>query len=154
MHLTLWPLLCVCRVSEFVLDEACQVFGGRAISRTGMGQVSSSSSSSSITSYKREGIRPMKSPQRGTEGRGKRGGGGGGALIPQPMVPLFLIPPPPPPGPPCSPSAFPGSDVTPKIVERYMRGTKFGAILGGSEEIMADLGMRQAMKNFPLHARL
>eukprot|EP00192_Tetraselmis_astigmatica_P012977 CAMPEP_0117672596 /NCGR_PEP_ID=MMETSP0804-20121206/13991_1 /TAXON_ID=1074897 /ORGANISM="Tetraselmis astigmatica, Strain CCMP880" /LENGTH=407 /DNA_ID=CAMNT_0005481213 /DNA_START=11 /DNA_END=1232 /DNA_ORIENTATION=- len=57
------------RVSEFVLDEACQVFGGRAISRTGMGQ----------------------------------------------------------------------------IVERYMRGTKFGAILGGSEEIMADLGMRQAM---------
>mmetsp|Transcript_14391 Transcript_14391/g.36414 ORF Transcript_14391/g.36414 Transcript_14391/m.36414 type:complete len:511 (+) Transcript_14391:181-1713(+) len=66
------------RVSEFVLDEACQVFGGRAITRTGMGQ----------------------------------------------------------------------------IVERYMRGTKFGAILGGSEEIMADLGIRQAMKNYPLHAKL
>ena len=66
------------RVSEFVLDEACQVFGGRAISRSGMGQV----------------------------------------------------------------------------VERFMRGTKFGAILGGSEEIMADLGMRQAMKNFPMNARL
>mmetsp|Transcript_16259 Transcript_16259/g.28934 ORF Transcript_16259/g.28934 Transcript_16259/m.28934 type:complete len:511 (-) Transcript_16259:171-1703(-) len=66
------------RVSEYVLDEACQVFGGRAITRTGMGQ----------------------------------------------------------------------------IVERYMRGTKFGAILGGSEEIMADLGIRQAMKNYPLHAKL
>lgn len=31
-----------CRVSEFVLDEACQVFGGRAITRTGMGQVGTS----------------------------------------------------------------------------------------------------------------
>lgn len=41
-----------------------------------------------------------------------------------------------------------------QIVERYMRGTKFGAILGGSEEIMADLGIRQAMKNYPLHAKL
>mmetsp|Transcript_10047 Transcript_10047/g.13675 ORF Transcript_10047/g.13675 Transcript_10047/m.13675 type:complete len:522 (-) Transcript_10047:148-1713(-) len=61
------------RVSGFVLDEACQIFGGRAITRTGMGQV----------------------------------------------------------------------------IERYQRSQKFGSILGGSEEIMADLGMKQAMKNFP-----
>ena len=78
LYLPVATRLAYSRVSEFVLDEACQVFGGRAISRTGMGQV----------------------------------------------------------------------------VERFMRGTKFGAILGGSEEIMADLGMRQAMKNFPLNARL
>eukprot|EP00232_Nephroselmis_pyriformis_P022197 CAMPEP_0182864474 /NCGR_PEP_ID=MMETSP0034_2-20130328/7186_1 /TAXON_ID=156128 /ORGANISM="Nephroselmis pyriformis, Strain CCMP717" /LENGTH=515 /DNA_ID=CAMNT_0024996729 /DNA_START=72 /DNA_END=1619 /DNA_ORIENTATION=+ len=65
------------RTSEHVLDEACQIFGGRAITRTGMGQV----------------------------------------------------------------------------VERYNRAIKFGAILGGSEEIMADLGIRQAAKSFPL-ARL
>eukprot|EP00240_Pyramimonas_obovata_P002298 CAMPEP_0118924594 /NCGR_PEP_ID=MMETSP1169-20130426/2660_1 /TAXON_ID=36882 /ORGANISM="Pyramimonas obovata, Strain CCMP722" /LENGTH=522 /DNA_ID=CAMNT_0006865721 /DNA_START=158 /DNA_END=1726 /DNA_ORIENTATION=- len=61
------------RVSQFVMDEACQIFGGRAITRTGMGQV----------------------------------------------------------------------------VERFQRANKFGAILGGSEEIMADLGVRQAMKRFP-----
>ncbi|KAK3237200.1 hypothetical protein CYMTET_52705 [Cymbomonas tetramitiformis] len=61
------------RVAQFVLDEACQIFGGRAITRTGMGQV----------------------------------------------------------------------------VERFQRAVKFGAILGGSEEIMADLGIRQAVKNFP-----
>uniref|UniRef100_A0A061RG14 Acyl-dehydrogenase n=1 Tax=Tetraselmis sp. GSL018 TaxID=582737 RepID=A0A061RG14_9CHLO len=75
--IALLKLLCT-RVSEYVMDEACQVFGGRAISRTGMGQ----------------------------------------------------------------------------IVERNMRSTKFGAILGGSEEIMADLGMRQALKYFPAKARL
>eukprot|EP00959_Pyramimonas_sp_CCMP1952_P059334 1239093-Pyramimonas_sp.AAC.3 len=27
------------RVSQFIMDEACQIFGGRAITRTGMGQV-------------------------------------------------------------------------------------------------------------------
>jgi alkylation response protein AidB-like acyl-CoA dehydrogenase len=36
-----------------------------------------------------------------------------------------------------------------QVVERFQRATKFGAILGGSEEIMADLGVRQAMKRFP-----
>jgi len=40
------------------------------------------------------------------------------------------------------------------IIERYQRALKFGAILGGSEEIMADLGVRQAMKYYPAHARL
>jgi alkylation response protein AidB-like acyl-CoA dehydrogenase len=40
-----------------------------------------------------------------------------------------------------------------RIVESFMRTQKFGAILGGSEEIMADLGIRQALKSFP-NARL
>jgi hypothetical protein len=31
---------------------------------------------------------------------------------------------------------------------------KFSAILGGSEEIMADLGVRQALKKYPEGARL
>ena len=60
-----------------VMDEACQIFGGRAITATGMGQ----------------------------------------------------------------------------IVERFQRSAKFAAILGGSEEIMADLGVRQAMRAMP-NARL
>lgn len=61
------------RTAQFIEDESCQIFGGRAITRTGMGQ----------------------------------------------------------------------------IIERFQRASKFGAILGGSEEIMADLGVRQAMKHFP-----
>lgn len=65
------------RVSQYVGDEACQIFGGRAITKTGMG----------------------------------------------------------------------------RLVEGFQRTIKFGAILGGSEEIMADLGVRQAMKGFP-NARL
>jgi hypothetical protein len=39
-----------------------------------------------------------------------------------------------------------------QVIERFQKATKFGAILGGSEEIMADLGIRQAMKNFPKNA--
>ncbi|KAI3638422.1 hypothetical protein MIR68_003551 [Amoeboaphelidium protococcarum] len=66
------------RSGEFVCDQACQIFGGRAITSTGMGQV----------------------------------------------------------------------------VERYRRATKFAAILGGSEEIMADLAIRQAIKMYPKSARL
>ena len=65
------------RVANDVSDEACQIFGGRAITATGMGQV----------------------------------------------------------------------------VERFQRSVKFGAILGGSEEIMGDLGIRQAMRGMP-NARL
>ena len=61
------------RVANDVSDEACQIFGGRAITRTGMGQV----------------------------------------------------------------------------VERFQRSAKFAAILGGSEEVMADLGVRQAMGPCP-----
>jgi hypothetical protein len=40
-----------------------------------------------------------------------------------------------------------------RFIEGFQRTYKFGAILGGSEEIMADLGVRQAMRNFP-NARL
>ena len=65
------------RVSHDISDEACQIFGGRGITRTGMG----------------------------------------------------------------------------RFIEGFQRTYKFGAILGGSEEIMADLGIRQAMKGFP-NARL
>lgn len=36
-----------------------------------------------------------------------------------------------------------------KMVEMFHRGYKFDAILGGTEEILADLGVRQAMKDFP-----
>lgn len=66
------------RVAHNVSDEACQIFGGRGITKTGMG----------------------------------------------------------------------------RYVEQFQRTYKFGAILGGSEEIMADLAIRQAMKIFPKGARL
>merc|ERR1712028_179493 len=39
-------------------------------------------------------------------------------------------------------------------VERFQRSYKFGSILGGSEEIMADLGIKMAMKRYPENARL
>mmetsp|Transcript_3400 Transcript_3400/g.6435 ORF Transcript_3400/g.6435 Transcript_3400/m.6435 type:complete len:515 (+) Transcript_3400:23-1567(+) len=58
------------RMSFLINDEACQIFGGRAITQTGMGQ----------------------------------------------------------------------------IIERNNKAVKYGAILGGSEEIMADLGLKQAVK--------
>jgi len=66
------------RVAHTVSDDACQIFGGRSITKTGMG----------------------------------------------------------------------------KYVERFQRTYKFGAILGGSEEIMADLGIKQSLKDFPSNAKL
>jgi alkylation response protein AidB-like acyl-CoA dehydrogenase len=36
-----------------------------------------------------------------------------------------------------------------KVVEMFHRTYKFDAILGGTEEILGDLGVRQAYKNFP-----
>lgn len=66
------------RVAYDVSDDACQIFGGRAITQSGMGQV----------------------------------------------------------------------------IERFQRSIKYGAILGGSEEIMADLGVRMAMKSYPRNAKL
>mmetsp|Transcript_11000 Transcript_11000/g.19438 ORF Transcript_11000/g.19438 Transcript_11000/m.19438 type:complete len:517 (+) Transcript_11000:53-1603(+) len=39
-------------------------------------------------------------------------------------------------------------------VERFMKTNKFAAILGGSEEIMADLGIKQAVKKIPATAKL
>jgi len=41
-----------------------------------------------------------------------------------------------------------------KNVEALQRTFKFASILGGSEEIMADLGVRQAMMAFPQSAKL
>ncbi|KAJ3219303.1 hypothetical protein HDU67_001922 [Dinochytrium kinnereticum] len=66
------------RVAHNVSDEACQIFGGRAITKTGLGS----------------------------------------------------------------------------IVEGFQRTYKYGSILGGSEEIMADLGVRMAMKSYPPNAKL
>lgn len=39
-----------------------------------------------------------------------------------------------------------------RVIEGFQRTFKFAAILGGSEEIMADLGIRQAMVGSPLLA--
>ena len=36
-----------------------------------------------------------------------------------------------------------------KNVEQFHRTYKFDAILGGAEEVLADLGVRQAMRNMP-----
>ena len=66
------------RVATMVSDETCQIFGGRAITRTGMG----------------------------------------------------------------------------RAIEGFQKTFKFAAILGGSEEIMNDLGVRQALMTFPPNARL
>jgi alkylation response protein AidB-like acyl-CoA dehydrogenase len=66
------------RTMTMVSDEACQIFGGRALTATGMG----------------------------------------------------------------------------KNVENIQRTFKFASILGGSEEIMADLGVRQSMLSFPQDAKL
>mmetsp|Transcript_18890 Transcript_18890/g.48462 ORF Transcript_18890/g.48462 Transcript_18890/m.48462 type:complete len:516 (+) Transcript_18890:65-1612(+) len=41
-----------------------------------------------------------------------------------------------------------------RIVETFHRAYKVPAVYGGSEEIMADLAVRQAIKNYPAHARL
>jgi len=39
-------------------------------------------------------------------------------------------------------------------VERFQRAIKFGSILGGSEEIMADLAIRMASRYITPDARL
>lgn len=36
-----------------------------------------------------------------------------------------------------------------RVIESFQRTYKFDAILGGSEEILADLAVRQAFKKFP-----
>ncbi|KAJ3187949.1 hypothetical protein HDU85_006342 [Gaertneriomyces sp. JEL0708] len=41
-----------------------------------------------------------------------------------------------------------------RTIESFSRTYKFAAILGGSEEIMANLGVRQAMRFFPKEAKL
>ncbi|KAJ3117984.1 hypothetical protein HK100_000706 [Physocladia obscura] len=39
-------------------------------------------------------------------------------------------------------------------IEQFQRTNKFGAILGGAEEVLLDLGVRQSMKVYPKDARL
>lgn len=41
-----------------------------------------------------------------------------------------------------------------KFVEQFQRTQKFDAILGGAEEVLADLGVRQAMRKMPKDVRL
>lgn len=41
-----------------------------------------------------------------------------------------------------------------KVVEMFNRTYKFDAILGGAEEVLADLGVRQAMRFMPVGAKL
>jgi hypothetical protein len=36
-----------------------------------------------------------------------------------------------------------------KVIEQFHRTYKFDAILGGTEEILSDLGVRQALKQMP-----
>jgi len=66
------------RTACFISDNACQIFGGRAITRSGMGS----------------------------------------------------------------------------FIEKFQKSFKFASIYGGSEEIMADLGIRQALRFFPETAKL
>ncbi|KAJ3571970.1 hypothetical protein NPX13_g5203 [Xylaria arbuscula] len=41
-----------------------------------------------------------------------------------------------------------------KVIEMFHRTYKFDAILGGAEEVLGDLGVRQAMAKMPKHAKL
>merc|ERR1711971_488098 len=41
-----------------------------------------------------------------------------------------------------------------RVVETFSRMYKIPAVYGGSEEIMADLAVRQSIKAYPKHARL
>jgi alkylation response protein AidB-like acyl-CoA dehydrogenase len=41
-----------------------------------------------------------------------------------------------------------------KFTEMFQRTYKFDAVLGGSEEILADLGIRQALRMFPQDEKL
>jgi len=41
-----------------------------------------------------------------------------------------------------------------KHIEHYHRTIAFDALLGGAEDVLGDLGVRQAMKNIPKNTRL
>lgn len=41
-----------------------------------------------------------------------------------------------------------------RLIEHYHRTIPFDAVLGGAEDVLGDLGVRQAMKNMPKNARL
>jgi alkylation response protein AidB-like acyl-CoA dehydrogenase len=41
-----------------------------------------------------------------------------------------------------------------RLVERFNRTYKFAAILGGSEDVLADAAVRMSVKDFPVNAKL
>jgi alkylation response protein AidB-like acyl-CoA dehydrogenase len=41
-----------------------------------------------------------------------------------------------------------------RLIERFNRTNKFAAILGGSEDVLADAGIRMSVKDFPTNAKL
>ncbi|KAL5526093.1 hypothetical protein ACEPAG_7431 [Sanghuangporus baumii] len=41
-----------------------------------------------------------------------------------------------------------------KFIEHYHRTVPFDALLGGAEDVLADLGVRQAVRSMPKDARL
>jgi len=41
-----------------------------------------------------------------------------------------------------------------RLVERFNRTYKFAAILGGSEDVLADAAIRMSVKDFPPNAKL
>jgi alkylation response protein AidB-like acyl-CoA dehydrogenase len=41
-----------------------------------------------------------------------------------------------------------------KFIEHYHRTIPFDALLGGAEDVLADLGVRQALRGMPRNARL
>ncbi len=41
-----------------------------------------------------------------------------------------------------------------KFIEHYHRTIAFDALLGGAEDVLADLGVRQALRAMPKYARL
>jgi len=41
-----------------------------------------------------------------------------------------------------------------RLIERFNRTYKFAAILGGSEDVLSDAGIRMAIKGFPDSAKL
>lgn len=41
-----------------------------------------------------------------------------------------------------------------KFIEMYARTVKFDAVLGGDEAILADLGIRQAIRDYPINEKL
>jgi len=41
-----------------------------------------------------------------------------------------------------------------RFIEHYHRAVPFDALLGGAEDVLADLGVRQAMRGMPKNARL
>ena len=41
-----------------------------------------------------------------------------------------------------------------RFIEQYYRTVPFDAVLGGAEDVLGDLGVRQAMKQMPKNVKL